>query len=222
MYIAYLYKYVIILKSRINTQLVHRVLWRFMTIKTLDVTTLPFERMVRCADGPDVHMREILERHRPVIDAMAEQNLVKANDSFGFAMLEPTIQRDLSSLIHFVDDPYSFVWFVGGWGPNRDKYIANAVRKLYPLIGRPQYASTLDMRFDRSEKPFPNPVESQNEDGTFPWGSFPWAGASVQTYGSLHLVGSVSALKEIQDHTVANLILGHVAERIILGNGLLG
>ena len=124
------------------------------------------------------------------------------------------------------DHPEEFVWFVGGWGPSRDRYIANAIRKLRALL-RPSYASyfqefsTLDIRFNVPEH-FQDRVKSQDENGGFPWGDYPWGGGVVVTMGKeLTLIGAVSCLTEIQDDTVTRLILGGIGEQIVQGNKLL-
>ncbi len=88
------------------------------------------------------------------------------------------------------------------------------------MHGDESVASTLDLRFDTSGF-FLDKIESQNADGTFPWGDYPWGGAVAVTMGVLMLVGAVSCLSEIEDDLVARLILGGIAKEIILGDGLL-
>lgn len=196
-----------------------------MTGRLLDVSTMPFERVYACKDGSEIDLTKLVDSHYNAIRALAYAGLIKANNSFGFAMLEPVWQVDgLDDEIW--DNPEQFVWFVGGWGSDRDRYIANAVRKLRPML-RPATAtggdfvmSTLDIRFNLPEH-FQDKVDQQNDDGTFPWGDFPWGGAVVELMGDLALIGAVSCLSEIEDDFIAKLILGGIGKRIIEGDKLL-
>ena len=203
-----------------------------MTGKLLDVSTMPFERVHTCEDKTEIDLREFLDLHYDVVQALAGNELVRNNDSFGFAMAAPMWDGDLDELQqrgNFWDTPDEFVWFVGGWGDNRGRYIANAVRKMRALF-RPHKMSeawdpylcesTLEMRFDLPGA-FRDKVEQQNPDGTFPWGDFPWGGGVMVRMGPLTLAGAVSCLSEIEDDMVARLILGGIGQRIVNGNKLL-
>jgi hypothetical protein len=202
-----------------------------MTGTLLDVSKLPFERVYTCEDGSRINLSTLLDSHYDAIQALAAAELIKANESFGFAMAEPMWDEDLETLQArdaFWDYPEHFVWFVGGWGPNRDRYIANAVRKMRALL-RPvingydgmntMFESTLDIRISPSF--FSDTVDSQNDDGTFPWGDFPWGGAAFVRMGGLTMAGAVSCLSEIEDDMVARLILGGIGQKIVVGNKLL-
>lgn len=199
-----------------------------MTGRQLDVNTLPFDQVYTCKDGSKIDMRELLDLHYEVVQALAATGLIKANDSFGFAMLAPLTDDNIDMMDDdgFWDKPESFVWFVGGWGPKRDVYIANAVRKLRAIIRCQQYGkieawSTLDLRMMEPAF-FQDTVEKQNEDGTYPWGDFPWGGAVVMPFGEeLSIAAAVSCLTEIEDDTAVRLIIGNIAKKIILSNGML-
>lgn len=199
-----------------------------MTGRQLDVTTLPFDQAYTCKDGSKIDMCELLDQHYEAVQALAATGLIKANDSFGFAMLAPVTEDniDMMDVEEFWDKPEQFVWFVGGWGSKRDVYIANAVRKLRAIIRCQQYnqvdaLSTLDLHMMEPAF-FRDTVDDQNEDGTYPWGDFPWGGAVVMPYGDdLGLAAAVSCLTEIEDDTVARLIIGNIAKKIILGDGML-
>lgn len=195
-----------------------------MTGKLLDVSTMPFERVYTCEDGSKIDLREFLDLHYDAVQALAGSGLVKAKESFGFAMLAPIWEDDPFPEDDFWDKPEEFTWFVGGWGPDRDKYIANAVRKLRPLVrvGMTDEGvdSTLCMRFENPSL-FQDPVDSVNDDGTFPWGDFPWGGAAAVIMGPLTVAGAVSTFSEIEDDMVARLILGGIGQRIVNGNKLL-
>lgn len=194
-----------------------------MTGRLLDVTTLPRHQTYVCEDGSEIDLKELLDSHYDAIGALAVARLIKANESFGFAMAKP-IHEDDDFAPNFWDMPEEYVWFVGGWGPKRDTYIANAVRKMRPLLrsaSEPELIlSTLDLRFCLPGF-FQDVVEPRNSDGTFPWGDFPWGGAVTVSFESWILLGAVSCLSEIQDDSIARLILGAISERMILGNELL-
>ncbi len=196
-----------------------------MTVRLLDVSTMPFEQTYVCDDGSEINLNKFLDSYYDTVQVLAASGLVKANESFGFAMAEPNDDFDAE----LWDKPEEFVWFVGGWGPDRDRYIANAIRKMRALL-RPHEViagygsmgcdSTLELRFDFPEY-FRDKVDSQNEVGTFPWGDFPWGGAAFVQMGDLILAGAVSALSEIEDDLTARLILGGFGKLIVQGNNLL-
>lgn len=203
-----------------------------MTGILLDVSAMPFERVYTCDDGSEIDLGEFVDLHYDVVQALTSNGLVRANDSFGFAMAAPMWGEDLENRLaggDFWDYPQDFVWFVHGWGPDRDRYIANAIRKMRALLRPHRIAegwgpltsdSTLEMRFDLPGA-FRDKVDQQNPDGTFPWGDFPWGGAVRVDMGMLMLTGAVSCLSEIEDDMVARLILGGVGQRIVNGNKLL-
>lgn len=199
-----------------------------MLVQTMDMSTFPREQTYVCDDGETVYMRDLLLSHKSVLDTMAEIGLIKENDSFGFAMLEP-MAGDVDWPVEHWDQPEQYVWFAGGWGPDRERYIANAVRKLRPLVrqvdGDIEELGTLGMRVNGSDDFFRDVVESQEPDGSFAWGDFPWGGATLVPYGNdvgtngLILAGACSAFTEIEDDTVTKLVLGAVAKPILLGMG---
>lgn len=196
-----------------------------MTGRLLDVSTLPFDQVYVCEDGSRINLRDFLDRHRVIVEALAAAGLVKSNESFGFAMTQPFPKVIGEDDEYSWDEPSEFVWFVGGWGPDRDRYIANAIRKLRPLLRNgasyddPLF-STLDIRFYQSDF-FADRVDSQDDDGNFPWGDFPWGGAVLISFDETALVGAVSGLSEIEDDFVVKLILGGVIQLIVRGDGLL-
>ena len=197
-----------------------------MTGRLLDVSSMPFDQVYTCQDGSEINLGEFLDSHYDAIQALAAAGLIKANESFGFAMLRPTLVEDYIATNSW-DKPEEFVWFVGGWGPDRDRYIANAIRKLRPLfrltlsaLEGDQLFTTLDIRFWRPSY-FEDVVEQMNDDGTFPWGDFPWGGAVSESFGEMWLIGAVSCLTEIEDDFIAKLILGGLGKLIVTGNKLL-
>jgi hypothetical protein len=167
----------------------------------LDVTRLPRQSLYQGS----INLASVVWGLRTTIDEWAASELVKPNDSFGFAMAN----ADKASSW---DDPYAFVDFVVGWGPQADRYIANAVRKL-----RAALRTTLDTLFIRINNPdnFRDVVESQEADGSFAWGDFPCGGATFVRVGDLFLPCAVSALKEVEDDAAAKSIGGHVGAMML-------
>jgi hypothetical protein len=201
-----------------------------MTSRLLDVSAMPFERVYACNDGSQINMSEFVDSHYDAIQALAAAGLIKSNESFGFAMLEPMTQEMSETLPgDYWDKPEDYVWFVGGWGPDRDRYIANAVRKLRPLLrmllddDETFFApSTLEMRLEGRTDLFTDIVGSTDENGLFPWGDFPWGGAFIDVVTEeFALIGSISALSQIEDDFCTKLFLGGVKQRIIVGNKML-
>lgn len=182
----------------------------------LDVSSLPFERTYACHDGTHINMRRFLENFRIGLRYMGQMELIKDTPSFGFAMTQPVIEEE--EVHDNWDHPEQFVWFAGGWGPDRDRYIANAVRKLRPLIREGQ-DSTLEMRY-RWRDQFEGTVDSVDQNGDYPWGDFPWGGAVRIDVSFLVLRGAVSCYKEMEDDGVAYLILRLLGQHIALGDEL--
>lgn len=184
-----------------------------VTIATLNIDEFPFDREFSFQDGPSVDLGRILFNTRPLIEYMGSQWFIKENPSFGFAMTKPLWEDEPDNYESTWNDPHEFVWLVGGWGPDRDRYIANAIRKLRPLL---RYAelSTLDMHFYRPDQ-FKDPVESREQDGSFKWGDFPYGGAVYVQLGDISLHGACSAFTQIQDDMVTRVILTHMGEKIL-------
>lgn len=191
-------------------------------MKSLDVSQLPFEQTYACADGTAIDMLSFLIEMMPILDAMGAAGVITENDSFGFAMAEPILDWCYPGrlLENIWDDPYTYTWFVGGWGDERDHYIANAVRKLRPLL-REGEISTLEMRFGPQHGYFMDTVESRGWSGNYPWGDFPRGGAVSVQHGPLTMFAACSGFSEIEDDITTRLILGEFAKRITLANELL-
>lgn len=195
-----------------------------MTSSLLDLTALPTEWVYVCGDGTQIEMSYLLAAHGEAIAAMEATGLLEINGSYGFALSVPIGHGATGWEASDWDNPEKFIAYVGGRGRERDRYAANAVRKLRPWIRQAaagcEFDSTLSMRQFAPEL-FEQGVDSQNADGTFSWGDYPWGGAVVVSFRGFALAGAVSGFSEIQDDTVARLILGALAEQIILGDGLL-
>lgn len=171
----------------------------------LDVSRLP-----RHADygptGDQVDMADVVLRSRTALTALKNRLLLKRNDSFGFAAALPGEQGN-----HSWKDPYHFTWFVVGWGPQGDKYIANAVRKLRPVLRTEM--STLELRV--RNKGFKKRVDSQESDGSFKWGDFPWGGGVLVPVANLVIPCAVSCFAEVEDHAIALMAGGLIGSEML-------
>ncbi len=172
----------------------------------LDVSSLPRVAFYGSGDE-EIELATIVLELGDTILLWERTSMIIANDSFGFAMANPFV--DVSLLW---DDPYKFTWFTSGWGPDADRYIANAVRKLRAALrlGR----DTLDLRIT-DPNAFIDIVDEQEPDGSFEWGDFPWGGATFVRVGDLVLPSAVSCLNEVEDDVVAKTISGHVGAKML-------
>ena len=157
-------------------------------------------------------LENIVSSAKESIRQLASATLIKANNSFGFALGDAVQETNQKNW----DNPYEFVWFVTGWGPDANRYIANAVRKL-----RPALRTGNDTLWLRQNAPhlFQDIVESKQGDANpFEWGDFPWGGATFVEVGDLILPCAVSALKEVEDDAVAKLLGGLIGATILKMN----
>lgn len=190
-----------------------------MPVQFVDVGTLPFEQSYTCKNGSVINMQELLEGLRTPINVLGTTGNIGQIDSLGFAMAEPMWYTNYD-LTECWNDYARYVWFVGGWGPDRNMFIANAVRKMRPMLR--EQTDTLMMRHDRNAHSFMNPVGQVDADAKFPWGDFPWGGAVSLFIGGMFFEGAVSCFDDdIDDHNVASLTLGTIGKQIVRGNGLL-
>jgi hypothetical protein len=162
---------------------------------TLDVTTLPdtFEYQ-------HFQLADLIDTIKPTVEFWSELGVVRKVDSFGFAVSITSPNLEVTE-DHW-DHPESYVTFVGGWGEERDRYIANAVRKMRASIRTG--LDTLHMVGGGSE--FREIVASQAEDGSFAWGDFPYGGATFVNFGNYEILVAVSALTQEEDDLVAGFI----------------
>lgn len=166
-------------------------------MKLLDVSSLPTQALFG-PEGEQTDLAKLVKASRRAMYELGRRGLVKPVKSFGFAIARPEIP---STLNH--KDPEEFIWFVCGWGPDGDRYIANAVRKLRAVLRTGK--DTLTLRVEGS-KAFKKRVPSMEKDGSFRWGDFPWGGGVLTTVGDYTLAGAVSCFLEVEDHAVAHML----------------
>ncbi len=213
--VKYMYKLQNTFATRVPTR-------RVMGIKLLNVERLPTKRVYEASSGVTIDVAEVFSGLRAVVETMAREGMIRSDHSFGLAMCKPELDEDIAHAVDSVftnwDNPYLTTWFTGGWGPKQSEYIANAVRKLRPLLrtgGRTLDARVVGERLALGD--FINVVESVDENGNFPWGDFPWGGATYYTVGTLIIPVAVSSLREDEDDMVANLfgsLIGNLITRI--------
>lgn len=175
----------------------------------LDVTRLPVSFVL--ADGTDV--ADIIAGIRPAMEQLMKAGLLKTTDSFGFAMIDPSLLLNHDEQDYW-RDPYAYICFVGGWGPDRDMFVANAVRKLLPHARTGIDTLSLRLWSARGENiQFQNVVESVDAEGNFPLGDFPRGGSVDFWLGGHPYNGAVSCYKETEDAAPAALILALIAGR---------
>ncbi len=195
-----------------------------MTGRLLDVSALPTDWSYDCADGSVVGMDYMFPVYGDTLAQMEASGLITSSGSYGFALSVPLPHDGAGWQPNDWNEPNKFVAFVGGRGPERNRYVANAIRKLRPWLRQAieggEFDSTLNMRLFAPEL-FQDGVESQDTDGTFPWGDYPWGGATVISFPEFALAGAISGFSEIEDDFVCRMILGGLAQQIILGDGLL-
>ena len=184
----------------------------------LDVSQLPFDTKISFTET-DYNMRKYITAWRPILSAMMDNGVLKQNKSFGFAMMPPMWHDERNEREPWTykwDNPYEYTWFVGGWGPDRDRYIANAVRKIRPLLRLDMYDSTLEMvDLAQPEQMFQDVVGQTDDNGNFPLGDFPHGGAVEIRRKSLTLVVACSAYTAEQDDLVSNMVGRDLVGRIL-------
>jgi len=144
------------------------------------------------------------------IEALQNDGMLRGSESIGIALAKP-VSGQLCEWSW--DNPYDFTWFVAGWGPEARRFIANAVRKLRPMLR--ERMDTLQLRIHRPDA-FRNAVKSANTKGNFPWGDYPWGGATFVRVGDMVIPVAVSGdLPEVEDDAVAKIIGGFVGAYIL-------
>lgn len=182
----------------------------FLTSGYVDVTRVPRTALVRGVDFADLtkrYMGPSLACQSPVL---------RDHSSWGLVVTWPLKATwDLRTLLK--TDPYSVFWFATGDGDEQDRYIANAMRKVWPaLLGEDD-----SLRLKRQGHEFPNPVPSADDEGRFPMGSFPHGGAKLVWFGDLQGYGGLSALDETEDDVAAGNGAGYAyakADQLVEGN----
>lgn len=187
------------------------------TMSLLHVDTLPNLQTYQFHNGELLKLHDFLRQLKPAIEALMQTGHIKSTKSFGFAMTP--LQWQGYALDFGWNTPRQLVWFVYGWGPERNRYIANAVRKLRPLV-REDADSTLEMRYRKPDL-FRDVVPSTDGAGNFPWGDFGYGGAVKAKVGPLILRGGISCFAQIEDDAAARLLLGLLGNKILTGEELL-
>jgi hypothetical protein len=172
-------------------------------------------KFVRVAPyGPreeEVDLATLVEGMRPTLDYWAQLSLIKRSDSFGFAAAYPGAAPTISAAQAAWDYPYKFVWFVVGWGPRGNTYIANAVRMLRPSLRTGK--DTLALRQVKGS-PFWNAVRPMIGD-IHPWGDYPRGGATIVRTGNIIVPCAVDGFREVENDFVAKTIGSLIGSTIL-------
>jgi hypothetical protein len=160
--------------------------------------------------GTDDLAALVMEMGTTITD-WARLGIITPSDSFGFAAAHPRSELVIPASDGRWNNPYKFVWFVVGWGPDGDRYIANAVRKLRPLLRTSK--DTLELRLDTSLN-FRNVVQSV-VDGKFPWGDFPHGGGTLVRTGSIIIPCAADGFPEVENDFVAKTMGGRIGATML-------
>jgi len=186
-------------------------------LETLDIRTLPCELTRTFKDDSTFDVEQFTATISKAIAALAEGGVIK-QASFGFAFGVPMAVDEYDLSDHW-DDPAKFVWCVGGWGAGSSKYVANAARKMRPML-RSYAESSLEMYHGFPED-FRDKVDSRQDDGSFAWGDFPWGGGVRVPMCGMIFTCAVSGFSQAEDHAVALLLAGLLGKYFVEGEGLL-
>ncbi len=180
--------------------------------KLLDVSLLPFEQKY-ALNGQTLGLSRVIEAVQSAVWRLSitEPPLVEKNMSFGFAMGDPKFTKRQRANAAVWDVPENLAWLVGGWGAQRDRYVANAVRKLRPACRTGK--STLDLSLNDREL-FLDEVESECEPGQYPWGDYPWGGATWVDFWGNPVPVAVGCLSEEEGPALAALIGSLIASEL--------
>jgi hypothetical protein len=170
---------------------------------TLDVAALPHTYDLHGVDLTAM----VGDFIRPAATNWAERGLIRQHHSFGYAVAWADPRH------HDWNHPQTYIWFVGGWGHESERYIANAVRKLRAALRTGK--DTLYMRVIDEGADFEHVVESVEPDGTFVWGDYPYGGAAFSEVINHIIPVAVSCLKEEEDDWMAKLIGGYIGAHLL-------
>jgi hypothetical protein len=176
----------------------------------LDVRELP--RMAPY--GPEEREVDLASRALRMLTTTQEWarlKVVRRSRSFGFAAAHPGTDPLISAAQTVWNNPYQFVWFVTSWGPEGDRHIANAVRMLRPTLRTGK--DTLALR-QSSPGQFWNVVESEAK-GMYPWGDFPYGGATTVRVGNIVLPCAMSGFREVENDLVAKSVGGYIGATML-------
>lgn len=174
-----------------------------MTTLKLDIEAFPKQYDYWCErTKSNLNLPSSVYNLQSTIELMMQQGILARRDSFGFAMADFTLDYE-----EHWDSPETLIAFVAFWGPKGRRCAANAIRKI-----RPAAREGMDTQFMRLSYPelFCDQVESEEEDGTFTWGDFPYDGAVHLNVMGRKLLGACSTFPKEQDPIATCLALGVV------------
>lgn len=185
----------------------------------LDLDALPRRLVWNETNAGAVSLHHHFGKLNNLLTYMQNYGLVDAKDSFGFAMGNPDPNVNLAQVW---DDPQQLVGLVHHFGPEGERYAANAVRKLRAAAREGVDTEILRIEADElgTGGRFRDTVESNAGDTVFAWGDFPFDGAVWLTVQGITLPFAVSAFPKEQDPGVARLYGNHLALAMHYSNQL--
>lgn len=152
---------------------------------------------------------------RQTVNSGITEGRYRDTTSLGFAMASPD-----DNPWNNWNDPESLVWLTAGWGPEKNRFVANAARKLRAVarIGEDTLGCTA-----RASSPFEDVITMDEITGekaliagssdysTFRWGDFPYGGGVTVQIGEVLLIGAISGLSQEEDHIVTRHVLDELA-----------
>jgi hypothetical protein len=168
----------------------------------LDMTSLPTLLIWNPGTEAGVDLAEVALEMRPTIERMMFDGIIEERESFGFALARP-----MPRYSDHWDHPSVLVALVVHWGPEGPRYAANACRKLRAAAREGMDTESIRLHYPLK---FRDVVESQNADGSFPWGDFPYDGAAYVEVQGCRLLGAVSAYPKEQDPMVARFMTNRI------------
>jgi hypothetical protein len=148
----------------------------------------------------------------------------KLGSGFGFALSAPMHVDSVRGFAEHWNELNRVVWLVGGEGHMKNLLIANAVRKLRPLIrnGQDTLSLATSLHAHRhfvgiiTDHEYEIEKETVRRDPThsqFRWGDFPWGGGVRIEFGHTVVFGALSGGTQQEDHVV----ISHAINELMLG-----
>lgn len=141
----------------------------------------------------------------PLARFASKEGIVRAHDSFGWAIANPAYWEDYAE---FWDNPEKLIWITGGFGTKQLGYSANAACKIR-AAAREGWDT---LCFDQSD--FRDTVQNQSDlpSSEHQWGDFPHGGAVYVEMNGINWLVAVSCLEADEDCIFASLVATATAQ----------
>lgn len=151
----------------------------------------------------------------------------RSRHTFGYALGVPFHDGEARNPSKHWNEPGKFVWLVGGWGHHKNRYIANAVRKLRAVtrLGQDTLPLALDPELRKhnfvgaiTEAEIEHEKDLVNTDPThteFRWGDFTFGGGVILTKGGIIQTGAGSGDTQQNDDDIMKRAIGTLLDALI-------